>query len=234
MSSSSNRLRFLYQGSLASRSGTSSERVRLARRELDTITTLMELIEAPFLRSSLFLDLGCGDRYLESAVLERGMRYVGLDVNTCDFSRDHFPLATGSVDLVVSLAVIEHLRDPSIFISEIFRCLKPGGVVYLSTPNFQYDSRNFYNDPTHVMPYTPVSLEILLTLYNFERIHTFPGLRCKSKWWYLGPWRFFRSFFLLPFGGNVKWAPAFLKGHARSVFALGVKPETCDAHNSFL
>lgn len=220
-----NRLSSLYQDELASRAGTSAERVRLARRELDTLATLMELVQSPSPSSGLFLDLGCGDRYLETAVSERGMRYQGLDVDTVDFERDPLPLATCSVDFAVSLAVIEHLRDPSFFMSEIFRCLRPGGVVYLSTPNFQYDFRNFYNDPTHVKPYTPVALEMMLSLYGFQRVHTFPGLRCKSKWWYQGPWRFWRAFFLLPFRGDVNWAPAFMKGHARSVFALGVKPE---------
>jgi SAM-dependent methyltransferase len=222
--SSPDRLSSLYQGELASRIGADPERLRLARRELNTLASLMSIVHQPFPSTGLFLDLGCGDRYLQTAVNERELEYKGLDIDTVDFEREPLPLASGSVDCAVSLAVIEHLRDPSYFMSEVFRCLKPGGVVYICTPNFQYDFRNFYNDPTHVKPYTPASLEMLFSLYGFEHVHTFPGLRCKPAWWYQGKWRFWRAFFLLPFRGNIIWAPGFLKGHATSIFAMGFKP----------
>ena len=96
----------------------------------------------------LFLDLGCGDRFLAPALQSHGLQYIGLDADTLNFETDTLPFDDASIDLAVSLAVIEHLRDPSRFLAEIRRCLRPGGAIYLSTPNFQYDFRNFYNDPT--------------------------------------------------------------------------------------
>lgn len=98
-------------------------------------------------------------------------------------------------------------------------------MVYLSTPNFQLDWKNFYNDPTHVRPYTPESLEQLLKLSGFSLVASFPGLRCKDISWYRGKNRFLKAYYLLPFRGDTGWAvPQLLKGHARSVFALGRKP----------
>jgi SAM-dependent methyltransferase len=230
--SSPDHISSLYQGEFASHIGADPERMRIARRELNTLVSLMNLVHRPCPSTGLFLDLGCGDRYLQTAVNEHGLDYKGLDIDTVDFECEPLPLASGSVDCAVSLAVIEHLRDPSYFMSEVFRCLKPGGVVYLCTPNFQYCFRNFYDDPTHVRPYTPASLERLLSLYRFERVNTFPGLRCKPAWWYQGKWRFWRASFLLPFKGNISWAPGFLKGHATSIFAMGFKPEsTMDSPN---
>ena len=176
------------------------------------------------LKNNLLLDLGCADRFLEPACQSRGWNYRGLDYTDVNFETDTLPIDTNSVDIVVSLAVIEHLRDSDNFLSEIFRCLKPGGIVYLSTPNFQLDFKNFYNDPTHVKPYTPESLKQLLNLSGFSSTATFPGLRCKDISWYRGKNRFLKAYYLLPFSGNTKWiVPNFLKGHTRSIFALGKK-----------
>lgn len=45
-----------------------------------------------------------------------------------------FPLQDNSVDACITLAVIEHLNEPQQFLNEIFRILKPGGTVALTTP----------------------------------------------------------------------------------------------------
>lgn len=202
----------------------SPNRVRLGQREIVTLKNLLGLVGKDFPSKGVFLDVGCGDRHLAPSVEELGCNYIGLDIDTTNFETDKFPLESQSVDVAVSLAVLEHLHDPELFLSEIFRCLKPGGVVYLSTPNFQYDWRNFYNDPTHVRPYTPASLKALLRLSGYRDVDAFPGVRCKPLWYCKGKHRFWKAFFLLPFRSDVRWAPSFLKGHARSIFAIGVKP----------
>jgi 2-polyprenyl-3-methyl-5-hydroxy-6-metoxy-1,4-benzoquinol methylase len=38
-------------------------------------------------------------------------------------------------DFVCSFEVIEHVRDPERYLSEIWRVLKPAGLALLSTPN---------------------------------------------------------------------------------------------------
>jgi len=45
------------------------------------------------------------------------------------------PLATGSVDVVVLNEVIEHLVDTDAAVAELYRVLRPGGYLLLSTPN---------------------------------------------------------------------------------------------------
>lgn len=202
----------------------SPNRVRLGLREVITLKNLLGLINKEFPVGGVFLDLGCGDRHLEPSAAELKCEYIGLDIDTTNFETDQFPLENQQVDLAVSLAVLEHLHDPELFLAEIYRCLKPGGIIYLSTPNFQYDWRNFYNDPTHVRPYTPASLKALLKLAGYRDVDAFPGLRCKPLWYYRGSLRFWKAFFLLPFRADAKWVPFFLKGHSRSIFAIGVKP----------
>lgn len=201
------------------------ERQHLGRREVQTLNLLAGEVGFNAEPGAVLLDLGCADRFLEPACLSKDWKYLGLDYTDVDFEVGKLPLEANSVDIALSLAVIEHLREPENFINEIFRCLKPGGLVCLSTPNFQLDWKNFYNDPTHVRPYTPVSLEELLRLHGFAAPATFPGLRCKSIHWYRGRNRFLKAYYLLPFRNDTRFpVPAFLKGHARSVFALARKP----------
>ena len=48
---------------------------------------------------------------------------------------ESLPLADGAVDGVVSLDVIEHVRDCDAYLREIDRVTRPGGALALSTPN---------------------------------------------------------------------------------------------------
>jgi SAM-dependent methyltransferase len=201
------------------------DRIYFGQREIQTLKLLAQEVGFTASPQPKLLDLGCADKYLEPATKHEGWDYIGFDYMDVDFEFENFPLESNSVDVAVSLAVIEHLRDPENFISEIFRCLKPGGLIYLSTPNFQLDFKNFYNDPTHIRPYTPTSLTELLRLNGFISANTFPGLRCKSISWYRGSNRFFRAYYFLPFRSDTRFpVPSFLKGHARSIFGLALKP----------
>lgn len=220
-------LKAAYLQSKTTTAQLTSERQHLGYREVQTLKLLAEEIGFKAGPKATVLDLGCADRFLEPACGAQGWDYVGLDYADVDFEVGSFPVEENSVDIAMSLAVIEHLREPENFISEIFRCLKPGGLIYLSTPNFQLDWKNFYNDPTHVRPYTPVSIEELLRLYGFTSAAAFPGLRCKNIRWYRGKNRFIKAYYLLPFRNDTRLpVPAFLRGHARSIFALGRKPLT--------
>lgn len=43
-------------------------------------------------------------------------------------------LPDASVDVALSLAVLEHLDKPDVFLRELYRIVRPGGVVLLTTP----------------------------------------------------------------------------------------------------
>lgn len=196
-----------------------------ASREIQTLKLLINEIGFQEWENCSLLDLGCADKFLKHPCESEGWSYTGLDYSDVNFETENLPINSNNFNIVICLAVLEHLRDPSNFLREIYRSLKPGGIVYLSTPNFRMDWKNFYNDPTHVKPYTPESLEYLLELSGFKKISTFPGLRCKNIKWYRGKYRFFKAYYLLPFRFDTKYpVPNFLKGHARSIFALGMKP----------
>jgi SAM-dependent methyltransferase len=74
--------------------------------------------------------------------------------------------------------LLEHLSEPDRAISEMFRILKPGGYacVIVPSPN---DMTAFYDDYTHVRPYTPASLTQLAEDCGFARyrIECLPWVR---------------------------------------------------------
>ena len=60
-------------------------------------------------------------------------------------------LRDNSFDVIILQDVIEHLYDPKSLINEVIRILKPGGMVYMSTPN-KYSIFNFLADPHWGLP----------------------------------------------------------------------------------
>ena len=62
-----------------------------------------------------------------------GARYPEISVVRANL--DGLPLATGSVDVVVSSQVIEHLWSLGDFLRDCHRVLRPGGTLVLTTPN---------------------------------------------------------------------------------------------------
>lgn len=200
---------------------TSNNREDLAHREIATFRSLCRLkgLDSE-LKGTTFLDLGCGDQFLRHAV--EGANYIPLDIDDLDFESDAFPIADNSVDILFSLAVVEHITNIGHFMSECFRVLKSNGIIYLSTPNFRYSFRSFYNDPTHVRPFTEVSLRKTVEYYGFKTAEVFPSARCKADWFYQGKYRFAKCAYL-PFLGSNKWAPSLLRGRATGIICLAVK-----------
>ena len=63
---------------------------------------------------------------------------LGLDVSRCDIEREALPFADRTFDLVLMNELFEHLRiQPIDTLEEVFRVLRPGGRLMLSTPNLR-------------------------------------------------------------------------------------------------
>ncbi len=106
--------------------------------------------------TDVVLDLGAGrNRFPEfgphlnaiSTLKGRCARIIGVDVDAEVLTNDamdethvvapggRLPLESGSVDLIYSYAVLEHVDDPASFVFELERVLKPGGWYCAWTPN---------------------------------------------------------------------------------------------------
>ena len=84
-----------------------------------------------------------------------------------------------SFDLIYGIHVVEHLQNPSEVFRSIYRALRPGGLLYIMTPNarsrgLQLFREAWWNleDPTHVRFFSPRSISIMLRSAGFGRIGT--------------------------------------------------------------
>ena len=116
------------------------------------------------------LDLGAGMGGLSVALL-REFGHQGLQLQATDYNRDyariaslrarryglelHITVAAGeqlpysdrAFDMVVCLDVLEHVQDVDTVLREIYRVLKPGGIVLTTVPN-----RRAFRDPHYHLP----------------------------------------------------------------------------------
>jgi ubiquinone/menaquinone biosynthesis C-methylase UbiE len=108
-------------------------------------------------------DLGVGVDYDMSPLPSRA---VMPGTVFCNASGEALPFETSSFDVIVSFETIEHVPDDNTFLSEIKRVLKPGGTLFLSTPNAsRSDTEGGPTNPFHFREYQPAELKDVLARY---------------------------------------------------------------------
>jgi SAM-dependent methyltransferase len=119
------------------------------------------------------LDLGCGTA-LHRAICERGgFSYVGLDYDNPQApllgDAHALPFRDESFELIISIAVLEHIRHPAVMLGEAFRVLRPGGKL-IGSVSFQ--------EPFHEISYqhhSHMAVWSALRQAGFEIEHVAPG-----------------------------------------------------------
>lgn len=159
------------------------------------------------------VDLGSGDKGFTQYCESQNIESFPYDYPDFNIEQDNLPHEDNSIDFITLNAVIEHIEKPENIFKEIKRVLKVGGLVFIRTPNWKMDYKNFYNDPTHVKPYSPETLMNSLKIFALECAFIEPGLIEKSWFW----WR-------LP--NKIKWHIASLiKNGTKSILCVATKNE---------
>jgi len=139
------------------------------------------------------LDVGCGNGGFLAHMARRGWEVEGMDVSPravevarsalgdrvrraewldeAGFSQRHY-------DVVTLFEVLEHASDPRSYLIETHRLLKPGGLCFISVPNFSSWERLLFGPrwcgldaPRHLFQFTPSTLRTLLARAGFVDIH---------------------------------------------------------------
>lgn len=109
----------------------------------------------------LKLNLGCGFKRLPGFVNVDSVADCQPD-QVVDLEQFPWPWADNSVDEVQLIHVLEHLgREPQTYLAimqELWRVCAPDAAIHVIVPHHRHD--NFYSDPTHVRPVTPLGLAL--------------------------------------------------------------------------
>lgn len=138
-------------------------------------------------QNAVVLDAGCGSG--KAARMVRVYRpditVKALDISdVSEFLPSEVEFKIGSVeevhtlfgeevfDAIICLHVIEHLPYPMQMILSFRSALKPGGAVFFETPNWTrlfipFSHMFFWNDYTHVRPFSPFAMTKLLSEFEF-------------------------------------------------------------------
>lgn len=86
----------------------------------------------------------------EALYENQDVRQIAFDIYPSNLTQlvadaHQIPLADNSVDGVIIQAVLEHVLEPAAVVAEIYRVLKPGGIVYSETPFMQQIHEGAYD-----------------------------------------------------------------------------------------
>lgn len=127
------------------------------------------------LRQKAVLEVGCGEGYGMRMLAPYSAGYLSVDKKKPDnknipanasYRQCRLPWLTGiagnTYDTVICFQVIEHIRDDHALLSEIKRVLKPGGQLFLTTPNKRM---SLTRNPFHEREYLPHEMQALIAAH---------------------------------------------------------------------
>ena len=169
------------------------------------------------------LDVGCGNGGFLKQMAELGWQVRGLDPDpeaVRAAARAGVPVDHGSLldsalpddyfDVVTLSHVIEHLHDPAANLRACYRALRPGGLIWIGTPNLNSlahakfrSSWRGLEPPRHLVLFTVDSLQALLEGTDFKVVSHPPVLH--AEW-------FFRTSSAIKNGRNPLDPPPLSRG----------------------
>ena len=138
-----------------------------------------------FKKDFKILELGCGIGRNAMFIKKyfNKVEYHGIDIlpeekvdsfinfRNVNLEESELPYEANYFDAIIFTHVLEHLNNPLSLGNEINRILKKGGRIYIEAPNWssilvpsfgfhreQHNPFNFYDDPTHIKPWTKHSI----------------------------------------------------------------------------
>lgn len=164
-----------------------------------TLKRYNELLDSfePYRKSNRLIDIGCGAGHFLGVALTRGWEVYGSEfspaalalcrakgitmvegsITNPSFQPDGFSALEGSFDVVTSFEVIEHINNPQQDVAAIAKLLRPGGLHYCTTPNFNAFGRlwlkadyNVIGYPEHLSYYTKPTLHRIFSMHNLKRL----------------------------------------------------------------
>jgi ubiquinone/menaquinone biosynthesis C-methylase UbiE len=138
------------------------------------------LLAREFCRGRDVLDVAAGEGYGTALLAQVARSAVGVEIDEAtvaaaraEFERPNLrfelgdaralPLADDSIDVAVTFETLEHLAEQDVFLGELRRVLRPGGLLIISTPDRDaYSPTGAAPNPYHVLELTQAEFRGLL------------------------------------------------------------------------
>jgi len=150
--------------------------------------------------SKNLVDIACGRGDFLRSFSKLGINVMGVDVDPdakdlcaphdvkiLDISKENIPVGDQTIDCVFNKSIIEHLQEPEKLLTEAHRILNEKGIIITLCPSWVHMGWGpFYQDHTHVTPFTLPSLRDIHIKCGFEilEIKHFRQLPFLWRW----PW----------------------------------------------
>lgn len=161
------------------------------------ISYALETYIATPLSDSICLDIGCSSGIITTLLASQFKRIIGVDLDVLGLgaiSPSHkaqaqfingdamtLPFGDGVIDVVICAQIYEHVPSDVVLAKEIYRILKPGGIVFFSGPNWLFPIEPHYHMLfLHWLPANIADYWLRLRgrgLHYYERSRNFWGLR---------------------------------------------------------
>ena len=92
------------------------------------------------------------------------------------------PFENRKFDIIFTKSFVEHIHNPIEFSLACFKLLKPGGKLITLTPDFEMNYRIFYDDLTHIKPFTEISLRQMYEYGHYQEIKVERFMQLPSTW----------------------------------------------------
>tara|TARA_B110000259_G_C13936886_1_gene371177 strand:+ start:73 stop:978 length:906 start_codon:yes stop_codon:yes gene_type:complete len=134
------------------------------------------------------LDIGAGNGYLLDILKKIGIKTyfteIGEELINFIKNKNHnyvkggmYPESDLKFDLITLLDVIEHTNEPLRMLENCYDLLNKGGIIYISTPNFNSIEKKIFKSkysvfsyPEHLVYFTKNSLNNFLKKASFSRV----------------------------------------------------------------
>ncbi|MFH1564184.1 MAG: class I SAM-dependent methyltransferase [Nitrospirota bacterium] len=157
------------------------------------LKAIVELVNNLNLDKGRLLEIGCALGYLLELAQDSGWEAQGVELSpwASDYARQttKVKVFTGKLeeanfqndyfDAIVMIELIEHIPNPRAFLKEVYRILKPGGLIFITTPNSKSIHTKLWNKrfqeiyliPEHLFSFSIPTIKRILELTDFKVVH---------------------------------------------------------------
>lgn len=138
-------------------------------------------------KNNRLIDIGCGAGYFMLAASKKGWQVEGIEISdeAIKLSEekgqkvfkgdvDSLDLEKNKYDVAILTELLEHARNPEAIIKRLCYILRPGGIAYLTTPNYEGLTRRLAGsrwgmfNMEHMFYFTPKILTSILKRHGFN------------------------------------------------------------------